>query len=213
MARGKYGFQMLSRHSNHLALESRKLFKSENNTIERTFSVLDELFAYLQRQPSNLARNVKLVLLTRFINHLLAAHILLERGLILDVHNLFRSALETTAFYWLICLQPQSAEQIVAPTSPRPVEIRKRIEQLGGDLAGLKAEYGFLSEVGHVGNPTEHIQLDWQSPKNAKLLVGGARNIEVERHLLKHVPNMVGRFIFYEPAFKDNDFRYRIDTK
>lgn len=78
---------------------------------------------------------------------------------------------------------------------------------------GLKAEYGFLSEVSHVGNPTEHIQLDWQSARDAKLLVGGARNVEIERNLLKHVPNMVGRFIFYEPAFKDNTFRYRIDLQ
>ncbi len=210
MTRGKYGFQMIFRHSNSLAIESRKLFKVENHSIGAAFAVLDALFDYLQQQPKSPDRNVKLVLLTRFINHLVSAHLLLERGLILDAHNPLRSALESTAFYWLVCLDPASAENFLGQKSPRPVEIRRRVEELGADVSGLREEYSFLSEVSHVGNPTENIQLDWQSINDATLLVGGGRNVPVQRHLLAVMPNMIGKFLLYEPAMKDAAFPYEV---
>ena len=209
MTRGKYGFQMIFRHSNALAIESRRLFKVENHTIERAFVVLDALFDYLQKQPKTLARNVKLVLLTRFINHIFSAHLLVERGLLLDAHNPLRSALESVAFYWLVCFDPASAEQFEGRNSPRPVEIRRRLEELGADVSGLRDEYSFLSEVSHVGNPTEHIQLDWKTKNDATLLVGGARNISIQRHLLAAMPNMIGKFLLYESAMKDAAFPYQ----
>lgn len=114
-----YRFELLQKHSNEIAVDTRKLLKIEIANARKVFSVLDIHFHSIEKLPPGLVRNVKLALTARFINHLFSALFLIERGLIFDAFNCTRSALETTAFYWLICRDESAAKLYVGEKSPR----------------------------------------------------------------------------------------------
>jgi hypothetical protein len=126
-----YRLELLIRHSNETAMATRRNFKMQMDAVRKSFAFLDHHFRTLEADPKSLARNVKMVLTTRFTNHLFSSLLLCERGLILDAFNCSRTGIETTAFYWLVCLDPDSAPLYEQERSPPPVEVRKRLEVLG----------------------------------------------------------------------------------
>lgn len=200
--KGKYDFDLLNRHSNSLALESRRTFKREVIHVKEAFRLIDRLWAPINELPKGHLRNVKLALLARFTNHLFSQTILTERGLILDAINCARSVTETTAFYWLVCVAPEFATKYDAEKSPRPVEIRKELENLGIDIEELKDRYGSESTASHVGNPTDSWQIDWRNEKDGLLMVGGGRSPELQRILLSQVFFSALQFFKHDPLFE-----------
>ncbi len=200
--KGKYGFDLLNRHSNSLMVETRKQFKEEVKMVKEAFRLLDSLREPINDLPKGHLRNVKLSLLTRFTNHLFAQTIMAERGLILDAINCARSATETTAFYWLVCVAPENAEKYDATHSPRPVEIRKELERLGVNVDDLRDQYQQESTASHVGNPTDNWQIDWLNDKDGLLMVGGGSSPELQSILLKQVLISAMRFFMHDPLFE-----------
>ncbi len=200
--KGKYGFDLLNRHSNHLMQESRRNYKKEMKTVKEAFRRLDSLRVTIDDLPKGHLRNVKLALLTRFTNHLFATTFLAERGLILDAINSVRSATETTAFYWLVCVAPENAKKYDEPESPRPVEIRKKLEELGVCVEELRDRYKYESIASHVGNPTDNWQIDWQNDKDGLLLVGGGSSPHLQSILLKQVFFSALLFFKHDPLFE-----------
>ena len=156
---GRYNFDLLLKHSNETALQTRRSMKPEMASVRESFAFLAKHFDRIERQPKSHIRNVKMALTGRFTNHLFSHFLLCERGVILDSINCVRSATEVTAFYWLVCRDPSSAGLYDAETSPRPVEIRKRLEKLGIDVDELREQYGFESLVSHVGNKYDNLQI------------------------------------------------------
>lgn len=191
MTAAKYGYDLLIRHSNTLSMEAKRIHKTEIAKLRPAFLALSKHFDWLCKQRKSHQNNVKLALHTRFANHLLAASILIERGLLLDAASCFRAATETTAFYWLVCLKPEAAGLYDGAASPRPVEIRKQLEALGVDVSRLRDRYRIESEVAHVGNKSDNLQINWDAPKSGSLLYGGGARPEIQQLMFADVQNYV----------------------
>jgi antitoxin component HigA of HigAB toxin-antitoxin module len=197
MIAGRYNFDLLYRHSNELALSSRRTFKKEVVAVKDSFGFLSQHFDRLERHPRSHSRNVKMALTSRFTNHLFAHVVLAERGLLLDAANCVRSAVETTAFYWLVCRDASTAGLYDAQESPRPVEIRKRLEVLGVDVSELRESYGYHSAVSHVGNRYDNLQISWEKERG-KLQIGGGGDPSVRRAMLNEVPRYIVMFVKHD---------------
>jgi hypothetical protein len=198
MSAARYSFDLLFRHSNQLATTTRQTLKHPLGQSRRLFAFLSNHFAALEREPRSLVRNVKLALTARFTNHMFSQLLLIERGLLLDAFNCSRASLEATAFYWLVCKDPTTAELYDGERSPKPVDVRRRLEQLGVDVSALRELYSFQSEIAHVGNKTDGLQISWDSVKDGRLLVGGGLEPVVQRAMLVGMVKSVFRFVKFD---------------
>jgi len=144
-----------------------------------------------------------MALTARFINHLFSYVQLIERGLYLDAANCARSATETTAFYWLVCCDPAASKLYDETDSPRPVEIRKRLEDLGIDVSELKDVYGVQSSVSHVGNKYDNIQIHWKDiGKDGRFFIGGGQNAQLQKDMLQLVSAYIVSFIKQDESYE-----------
>ena len=197
-----YRFELLLKHSNETALSTRQVLKREIMEARKVFAFLDQHFHTLVKEPNRLVRNVKMALTARFTDHLFAAVLLLERGLILDAFNCSRSALETTAFYWLVCNDESTAALYDAEKSLTPVEVRKRLESLNVDVQPIREHYALESAIAHVGNRYDHLQIKWEEGANGKLLIGGgAADRDLQKAMLVGIIRSVFRFVKFEKAY------------
>ena len=196
-----YRFELLLKHSNETALSTRKSLKREILEARKVFGFLDHHFHSLEKTPRGLVRNVKLALTARFTNHLFSALLLVERGLILDAFNCTRSALETTAFYWLVCHDDSAAALYDDEKSPPPVEIRRRLEGLGVDVRSIRELYSLESTIVHVGNRYDHLQIQWERGSHGKLLIGGGSNPNLQKAMLDGIVRAVFRFVKFEQDY------------
>lgn len=201
MAQPRYSYDLLLRHSNDVAINTRRALKQPVKEARKLFSFLGTHFHTIEQEPAGLPRNVRLALTARFINHQFSELMLIERGLLLDAFNCARSALEATAFYWLVTTDPTTATLCDSPRSPRPIEIRKRLEDLGIDIAPLRELYTLQSEVAHVGNATDHLQIQWEDKDNGHLLVGGGGDKNVQQALLIGMVKAVFRYVKHDTAY------------
>ena len=205
MSANKYAFDLLFRHSNNLAQGTKRSLKQPIHEARKLFAFRGRHFAEIESEAPSLTRNVKLALTARFINHQFAQLMLIERSLLLDAFNCSRSALETTAFYWLVVKEPASAALYDADTSPRPIEIRGRLETLGVDISPLRELYNLQSEVAHVGNKTDGLQIAWERELNGRLMVGGGGDENVQRALLVGMIKSVFRFVKHDEQYEVPD--------
>lgn len=200
--RSKYSFDLLLKHSNDLSLSTRRNFKSQMASVRSAIGFMNKHFSSLESKPRGLVRNVKMALTARFTNHLFSTVLLCERGLILDSFNCSRSGIETTAFYWLVCLDPEAAELYQGERSQPPVEVRKRLEALGVDVKEIRELYGFESTIAHVGNKYDNLQIRWEDGgKNGGLLIGGGESPTVQRAILEALPSAVARFVKHDADY------------
>lgn len=200
--KGRYNFDLIMRHSHTLAINSRKNNKERHASARKTLSFLGQIVDEIGAELKSHQRNVRMALATRFFNHLLSQMILTERGLFLDASNASRSATETAAFYWLVCLDPDAASLYDASSSPRPVEIRKQLEKLNIDVSELRDIYSHQSEVAHVGNPYDNMQIRWNKNNNGELSVGGGSNNDLEKISFEAITGSVLLFLKYDPTYE-----------
>ena len=85
--------------------------------------------------------------------------------------------------------------------SPKPIEVRKRLEALGIDVGPLRDLYSFQSEVAHVGNKTDMLQIAWEKDTNGRLLIGGGVDLTVQRALLISMIKAAFRFVRYDEDY------------
>ncbi|MDI7774501.1 hypothetical protein [Asticcacaulis sp. EMRT-3] len=201
MTSHKYAFDLLFRHSNEVAINTRRALKQPVAEARKLFGFLGEHFQTIEREQSSLSRNVRLSLTTRFINHQFAELMLIERGLLLDAFNCSRAGLEATAFYWLVVKDSSAAEHYEAARSLKPVEVRKRLEALGIDITPLRDMYSFQSEVAHVGNKSDGLQIDWEKGASGRLLIGGGGDQTVQHAMLFGMVKNVFRFVKHDEAY------------
>jgi hypothetical protein len=201
MVANQYGFDLLFRHSNEVALTTRRILKQPVHEARKLFAFLGGHFHAIERDPPGLLRNVKLALTARFTNHLFSELMLIERGLLLDAFSCSRSALETTACYWLVLKDPATATFYDADRSLKPVEVRKRLAALGVDIGPLRELYSFQSEVAHVGNRTDSLQIKWEQGASGRLLIGGGGDQGVQRAMLVGMVKSVFRFVKHDEEY------------
>lgn len=209
--RKRYGFELLFKHSNETAQNTRVALKDQVLQTRSIFGFLDYHFTSIENETASHTRNVKLALTTRFINHLFSTLLLAERGLILDAFNCFRSAIETTAFYWLVCHDNGSATIYDAEKSPSPVEVRKRLETHGVDIQAIRDLYSLASAIAHVGNPYDQLQIRWEREKDGRLLVGGGSNPDLQKAIFQAITLSVFRFVRFDENYIVSDID-NIDT-
>lgn len=200
--KGRYNFDLIERHSNQLALDCRRVNRERFQAVKSSLSFLGQIIDEIGNEPKTHQRNVRMTLATRFFNHLYSQLILTQRGLFLDAANASRSATETTAFYWLVCLDADSAKLYDAESSPRPVEIRKKLEDLDIDVSELQDIYKHQSEVAHVGNTYDNLQIRWGANKDGQLLVGGGSEPETQRRSLNAIVAAMMIFLKYDPNYE-----------
>lgn len=201
MSEAQYRFDLLYKHSSSVALSSREKLGSEFSRVRTCFDFLDQHFHKLRIKPRSHSRNVRMALTTRFTNHLFSHVLLVERGLLLDAMSCARSATETTAFYWLVCRDESTASLYDAEKSPRPVDIRKRLEKLAINVDDLQEKYGFESQVSHVGNKYDNLQIAWETDGSGALLIGGAENTLVQKGIMQAVAGTVARFVMCDDDY------------
>lgn len=195
----RYSFDLIIKHSNETSLRVRKEFRKEVSNVKSIFIVLDNLFRGREQYPISLQRNVQLALIARFTNHIFSLFLLSERGLILDAFNASRSAIETTAFYWLVCIDPSAANLYQGERSLAPVKVREMLEARGVDVKELRELYSLESGISHVGNDYDNLQIRWEERKTGKLLIGGSFDPEIQKHILKSIPVMATMFVQHDP--------------
>ena len=127
-------------------------------------------------------------------------------GLGMVAFNCSRSALETTAFYWLVCHDEDAASLYDARKSPTPVDVRKRLEKLGVDIRVIRDLYSLESTIAHVGNPYDQLQIRWEQGSNGKLLIGGGSNSDVQKDMLRRISLAVFRFVKFEADYIVTNF-------
>jgi hypothetical protein len=198
--KGRYNFDLIMRHSNALAIDSRKNNKEPHGSARKALSFLGQIIDEIGDESKSHQRNVRMALATRFFNHLLSQMLLTERGLFLDASNSSRSATETTAFYWLVCLDSSAA--CLYDKSLRPVEIRKKLETLNIDVSELRGFYSHQSGVAHVGGPYDNMQIRWNGNNNGELSVGGGANNELESIYFNTIFASIALFIKYDPTYE-----------
>lgn len=201
MTKGRYAFDLLFRHSNEVAISTRKALKQPVEQSRKIFTFLDTHLSSIENQPRGLARNVRMMLTARFINHMFSQLLLTERGLLLDAFNCSRAAIETTAYYWLVLKDPSAAELYDSEKSLKPVEVRKRLEVLNINITALRDLYGLQSQIAHVGNKTDGLQVYWASSGDGRLLIGGGGERDVQRALLVGMVKSAFRFVKYDEAY------------
>ena len=142
--------------------------------IIKAFDDFDTFLHDLGNEPVSLKRNVTMMLACKLFNHGYSGLILAESGLIVDSILCERNALETIAFHWLVRIDEKSAEEYLENDTPRPVEVRKRLEKYGVDINSIKELYASGSQATHVGRDGERFQSQWATLSEGKLFFGGA---------------------------------------
>lgn len=195
----RYSFDLILKHSDAISRRARGEFGKEISNVKKVFQVLDTLCSIKEEYKPGIERNVLLSLIARYANHVFSMTLLCERGLMLDTFNASRSAIETTAFYWLVCVDPKTANLYYGERSIAPVEIRKMLEKRGIDPNDIKELYSAESEISHVGNKSDNLQIKFDDCGDGKLLVGGEYNEKIQRDILNFIPIYAALFVKYDP--------------
>lgn len=198
----RFQFSKIAKHSQGLVREAKEKCSERRRAATETISFIGFIFETVEQQPKSLFKNVRQMLIARFLNHLYSMFILVERGLFIDAYSCARSATETTAFYWAICVDHEFAENYDRSRSPQPVDVRKKLEAHGIDISEIKDVYRHQSEVVHVGNKSDQLQVRWDDPINGQISVGGGSDPELQRSAFNAIVAMMVIFLRYDPDFE-----------
>ncbi|MDR3715215.1 MAG: hypothetical protein P4L51_20575 [Puia sp.] len=200
MSSPRYTFNNLERHTNSIRLGARKIIRKHRSFLNQAFSDFSKHLDEIEQQPPSLQRNVKLMLACKVFNHVYSGIILIESGLTVDAIICERSALESIAFHWLVCVDPTAAGEYETEKVPRPVEVRRRLEKLGVDISQLREMYSFDSEFTHVGRSSERFDNQLESSLKGSVLFGGSGSLIDQDHMIKFLPHFL--YLFPEPLMK-----------
>jgi hypothetical protein len=202
--RPKYSLSTLQEHTKAIRTLTKRLVRKHRSTLDEALADFNSYFDDLEQQPPTLERNVKMLLACKFLNHIYSAIILTECGLVVDAVLCARNALETAAFHWLVRLDPAAATEYGSDEIPRPVVVRKRLEEFGVDVHGIRELYSMDSELTHVSRASERFNLEWQTSRDGLLRIGGEFREEDGQHLFgDYFPFLIGAF--EEPIMAERD--------
>jgi hypothetical protein len=123
--------------------------------------------------------------------------LLTESGLFSDAIICERSALETVAFHWLICLDPNAAIEYETDQAIQPVKVRLRLEKLGADVSQIRELYSLASGLTHVGRDSERFNNQLESEFKGVISFGGRASQIDQEHMFKYLPALL--YLFQKP--------------
>ena len=75
-----------------------------------------------------------------------------------------------------------------------------QLENLNIDVSELRDIYSHQSEVAHVGNSYDNMQISWSKNNNGELSVGGGSNNEIEKNSFNAIVASILIFLRYDPT-------------
>lgn len=200
----KYLFKNIRLHSDSVYSKSTNIFNELYPQWEEAFSGFSDFFDQLSSQPISIERNVKMLLATRFINHIISGLILAERGLISDSIVCERSAVETLAGYKLIVADSNLAQKYNSKKFPQPSEVRRKLIELGysNEVENIKGIYKSASGITHLNRDHERFSMDWINNRDGILYIAGNFNEKDIKHMMEFFPTLIHWFLM--PLQKDS---------
>jgi len=165
--------------------------------------MFSKYFQGLEETPKTTARNVKMLLTTRFMNHLYSCFLLVESGMIADAVTCERSAIEVLAAYKLLCVKPELADKYNKGKFLKPYEVRNELESLGypEEKQKIKDIYSSASGITHVNRDHERFTMEWEKENNGVLYIGGRFNEKDVSHMLEFLPALIHWYLMpLEPS-------------
>jgi len=192
-----YTFEKLIKHSASITRDSSSILVKHWESWDDAIKTFSEFYEKLEKSPLSIARNVKMVLSTRFFNHVYSALILVEKGLLSDAVICERSAVESLAGYKMICAEPELAEKYNTGKFPKPVEIRIKLEKLGysKEAENIRDIYKTASGITHLSRDHERFSINWETKNNGVLYIGGNSKDDDIEHMIEFLPALFHWFI------------------
>jgi hypothetical protein len=192
----RYSLRKLREHTESIHQATRALTADCASAFDEAIRTFEEYVQAIEGEERTLNRNVRLLLATRFFNHVYSALVLSEAGLVADAVSCERSALEALAAFRLVSVAPEYAGQYDTDAFPRPVEVRRRLEELGlaEEVRHIHELYSSASNVQHVSRASERWNSEWSSETDGRLLFGGARNQAAHSEMLRFLPALLHWF-------------------
>ena len=194
----RYDFKNFKIHLDTNFKDSLRLLENSNTDWEEAVDVFSDFFEELEKMPISTERNVKMLLSTKFFNHILSSLILTLYGLSVDSVICSRTAIESLAAFKLICANPKKAESYHAGKFPSPSEVRKELENLGytTEANNIRTIYKSDSELTHMTRDHERFSMDYNhSTKDGQLFVGGHFSKDDAEHMIKYLPTLIHWFL------------------
>jgi hypothetical protein len=192
----RYSLQKLQEHTEGIRERMRALTAGCATAFDDAIRTFEGYVKTIEGEERILNRNVRLLLAARFFNHVYAALLLSEAGLVADAVSCERSALEALAAFRLVSVAPEYAGVYDTDDFPRPVEVRKLLEELGfpEDVHHIRELYSSASHVQHVSRASERWNSEWSSETEGMLLFGGAPNPLDHREMLRFLAALLHWF-------------------
>jgi len=189
----RYTFEKLLKHTDVIRSDSKLLMLKTKEAWGEAVELFSKFFQDLENSPKSTARNVKMLLSTRFINHLYSSFLLSESGLISDAITCERSAIEVLAAYKLLCAKPDLAEKYNNGKFLKPYEVRDTLEKLGypEEKEKIKGIYSSASGITHVNRDHERFSMEWGEMNSGLLHIGGRFNESDVSHMLEFLPVLI----------------------
>jgi len=192
-----YTFEAFRRNTRGIRKANGSIVDKHLTKLTAAVRDFDTYFRAIEAAPDRLNANVRKLLSTKFFNHWYAALLLCEAGLMVDAISCERSAIETLAYHWLVCLDPEAAKDYQAGSLLKPVEVRRKLEVRGVDISHIRRNYAIGSQIGHVGRESERFHLRWSTETSGDLLMGGEFHAENSEHWMTYLPALL--YLFCEP--------------
>ncbi len=199
----RYSFEKLLKHTEVIRADSKALILKNKKAWDEAVGSFSDYFQSLEDSPKSIDRNVKIVLATRFMNHLYSSFILSERGMISDAVTCERSAIEVLSAYKLLCVKPELAEKYNKGKFLKPYEVRDMLEKLGypEENEKIKGIYSSASGIVHVNRDHERFSMEWEKESSGVLFVGGRFSENDVSHMLEFLPVLIHWYLMpLEPS-------------
>lgn len=189
----KYTFEKLQKHTEMIRSDSRPLITKNQAAWDDAVDLFSEYFKELGESPKTTNRNVKMLLATRFMNHLYSSFLLVISGMSSDSVTCERSAIEVLAAYKLLCVKPELAEKYNKGKFLKPYEVRNELEKLGyaEEKERIKGIYSSASGMTHVNRDHERFSMEWEQESTGVLYIGGRFKESDVSHMLEFLPALI----------------------
>ena len=189
----KYTFEKLQKHTEMIRADSLPLISKNEEAWGNAVGLFSEYYKKLEKLPKTTDRNVKMILATRFMNHLYSSFLLVVSGMSSDSVTCERSAVEVLAAYKLLCVKPELAEKYNNGKFLKPYEVRNELEKQGypEEKERIKGIYRSASGITHVNRDHERFSMEWERESAGLLYVGGRFKETDVSHMLEFLPVLI----------------------
>jgi hypothetical protein len=189
----KYTFEKLKKHTEMIQSNAEPLISKNKVAWDDAVTLFSEYFQKLEDSPESTIKNVKMLLVARFMNHLYSSFLLVVSGMSSDAVTCQRSAIEVLSAYKLLCVEPELAEKYNKDKFLKPYEVRDQLGNLGypEEKEKIKGIYSSASGITHVNRDHERFTVKWEQECSSVLYIGGRFSESDISHQLEFLPILI----------------------